>query len=436
MHKRETHIEYNPDIKRLTQKKRVCAYARVSGDHDDAFHSLSAQISYYQKKIAAHPEWEFVEVFSDRGITGTKENREGFQRMLTACREGKIDIVLAKSITRFARNTLILLSTMRELKSLGVDIQFEEEHINTLSEKGELMISILAARAQEESRQASENKKWQYQKAFQKGIPFNSDCLGYRIIDHRIWMEEDEAPIVKRIFEMYLSGMGTVGIAKTLMKEGIKNRKGTTFWSDGIIRHMLQNEIYVGDLRLQKTFCVDHISKKNRLNRGERKMYYIKDDHDPIITREMFAQVQEELKRRSANHPTSGKRPSQFSRLIVCENCGNHLCQRTVRPEDDTRWECSRALHYGRAGCELTFSVANQELTQATCIALKLDSLDGVNLRERLSKIIHTKNDELIYVFNDGTKTVVKLKPHRCCPSKKKPNKKRKEKNHGSKTTK
>ena len=159
MHERITHVEYDPDFSKLTRKKRVCAYARVSSERDEAFHSLSTQISYYQKKIADHPDWEFVEVFADRGITGTKENREGFQRMLTACREGKVDIVLAKSITRFARNTLILLETVRELRELKVDIHFEEEHIETLSTKGEFMISILAARAQEESRSASEKER-------------------------------------------------------------------------------------------------------------------------------------------------------------------------------------------------------------------------------------------------------------------------------------
>ena len=171
MHERKTLQEYSLNLDDMTRKKRVCAYARVSGDRDEAFHSLSAQVSYYQKIIADHPDWEFVEVFSDRGITGTKDKREGFQAMLTACREGRVDIVLAKSITRFARNTVILLETVRELKKLGIDIHFEEEHIETLSSKGEFLISILAARAQEESRSASENQLWRIKKSYEKGIP-------------------------------------------------------------------------------------------------------------------------------------------------------------------------------------------------------------------------------------------------------------------------
>ena len=205
MHKRKSMQEYNPNLDAFANKKRVCAYARVSGDRDEAFHSLSAQISYYQKIIAERPDWEFVEVFSDRGITGTKENREGFQAMLTACREGKVDIVLAKSITRFARNTVILLETIRELKSLGISVQFEEEHIDTLSSKGELLISILAARAQEESRSASENQLWRIKKSYEKGIPVTGNCLGYRMVDHQFLVDEEEEQIVLRIFSMYLS---------------------------------------------------------------------------------------------------------------------------------------------------------------------------------------------------------------------------------------
>ncbi len=264
MHKRKSMQEYNPNLDAFTNKKRVCAYARVSGDRDEAFHSLSAQISYYQKIIAERPDWEFVEVFSDRGITGTKENREGFQAMLTACREGKVDIVLAKSITRFARNTVILLETIRELKSLGISVQFEEEHIDTLSSKGELLISILAARAQEESRSASENQLWRIKKSYEKGIPVTGNCLGYRMVDHQFFVDEEEEQIVLRIFSMYLSGMGPVAIAKKLTEEGVVNRFGEVSWSRTAIMKILRNEKYAGDLKLQKKYIVDYISKKKR----------------------------------------------------------------------------------------------------------------------------------------------------------------------------
>ncbi len=210
MHKRITVKTNAPNIDEASRKKRVAAYARVSSERDEAFHSLSAQVSYYHKIIDDHPDWEFVEVFSDRGISGTKDDRPGFQAMLTACREGKIDIVLAKSITRFARNTVILLETVRELKDLGVDIRFEEERINTLSATGELMISLLAARAQEEARSASENQKWRIKKKYEQGIPVSGNCLGYRLVDGKFLIEEDEEQTVLKIFSMYLSGMGCV----------------------------------------------------------------------------------------------------------------------------------------------------------------------------------------------------------------------------------
>ena len=177
MHERSTTVEFTPKLEQPTRKQRVAAYARVSSEKEEAAHSLSAQISYFNKLISSHPDWEFVEIFADRGLTGTKDNRPEFQRMLNACQEGKIDIILAKSITRFARNTVILLETVRMLKSLKVDIYFEEERLHTLSVKGELLLSIIAARAQEESRSASENQKWRIRKKFEKGEPVNGNQL-------------------------------------------------------------------------------------------------------------------------------------------------------------------------------------------------------------------------------------------------------------------
>ena len=401
-HERNIRVHYDPDLQSIVCRKRVAAYARVSSEKEQAIHSLSAQISYYQEKIAGHPDWEFVEVFSDRGITGTKEQREGFQRMMTACREGRIDIVLVKSITRFARNTVILLSAIRELKGLGVDIHFEEEGIRTLSAKGEFLISVLAARAQEESRQVSENKKWQYRKAFEKGIPFGSDCLGYRVADHRIRLEEDEVPLVRRIFDMYLSGIGAAGIARRLTEEGAKTRRGTDSWSDGLIRSMLRNEIYCGDLRLQKTYRTDYVSGKTRKNRGERKMFYIRDDHSAIIPREVFERVQRELDCRSVPCP-AGAGPSPFSKLIVCAACGRHLCRKTVNARSEKRWECVQAIHYGKTGCPLTRTVTDSELHEITCRAIGVESLDGVNLRDRVREIVHTEAHELRFVITDGT---------------------------------
>ena len=331
MHERSIHVEYMPDFEQITRKKRVAAYARVSTDKDEAIHSLSAQISYFNKLITSHSDWEFVEIFADEGLTGTKDNRPEFQRMLEACREGRIDMILAKSITRFARNTLILLETARELKALNIDIYFEEERLHTLSAKGELLLSIFAARAQEESRSASENQKWRIRKKYEKGEPINGNALGYRLVDGTFWIDEEEEPIVKRIFVMYINGMGKTAIAKKLSAEGIPTRFNRSAWSPNTIDTILRNEKYQGDLCLQKTYIVDHISKKQVRNKGERPVFQVKNAHDAIIDRATFNQVQEERKRRAKRfniRHTSDRYP--FSGIILCERCGHHYLRKTT----------------------------------------------------------------------------------------------------------
>ena len=405
MHKRTTMQEYAPNLAVLARTKRVCAYARVSGDRDEAFHSLSAQVSYYQKKIAEHPDWEFVEVFSDRGITGTKDNREGFQAMLTACREGKVDIVLAKSITRFARNTVILLETVRELKKLGIDVHFEEEHIETLSYSGELLISILAARAQEESRSASENQLWRIKKSYEKGIPVTGNCLGYRMVDHQFLVDEEEEQIVLRIFSMYLSGMGPIAIAKKLTEEGVKNRFGEVSWSRTAVMKILRNEKYAGDLKLQKEYVVDYISKKSAVNHGERPIYYVKDAHEPIISKECFEKTQEEIKRRARKTDAADHR-YPFSGIIRCGKCGNHfgrLSSNAGTKYSKPAWGCRTSIVYGMDYCEMGQKIPNDILVRATCQALGLKELDEIVLREMVSEIVVPERNILDFHLKDGS---------------------------------
>lgn len=411
MHERKTQIEYTPDIENMTRKKRVCAYARVSGDRDEAFHSLSAQISYYQKMIANHPDWEFVEVFSDRGITGTKENREGFQAMLTACREGKVDIVLAKSITRFARNTVILLETVRELKKLGIDIHFEEEHIETLSSKGELMISILAARAQEESRSASENQLWRIKKSYEKGIPVTGNCLGYRMVDHQFLIDEEEEQIVLRIFSMYLSGKGFTSIANTLSSEGIKTPTGLDRWSAKSVRGILMNEKYCGDLVLQKKYNLDYLSKKTVENKGEKPKYHVTDAHDPIINRETFVATQKEIARRDkAYGPKKPREHYIFSGLIRCSKCHNlfvHIISARHTKYEKANWICGRAREYGKSVCPSTWRIPENILMQKTCEVLEIAEFSESILRERVKEIVASDGNKLSFIFADDSQKTV-----------------------------
>ena len=411
MHERKTLQEYSPDLEALARKKRVCAYARVSGDRDEAFHSLSAQISYYQKLIAEHPDWEFVEVFSDRGITGTKDNREGFQAMLTACREGKVDIVLAKSITRFARNTVILLETVRELKRLGIDVHFEEERIETLSYSGELLISILAARAQEESRSASENQLWRIKKSYEKGVPVTGNCLGYRMVDHQFLIDEEEEQTVLRIFSMYQSGMGNAAIAKQLTEEGVKNRFGEIKWYPSGIAKILRNEKYCGDLRLQKYYVADYISKKSVVNQGERPSYYVRDSHDPIVTKEQFHAVQEEISRRAENAHTN-KEPTftVFTGLITCGRCGKHFARCSANAGtkySKPAWVCKTSNRFGKEYCDMGQRIPESILKQITCDLLGMTDLTEEVVHKSIQEILVPAQNTLIFRFTDGSEKQV-----------------------------
>lgn len=405
MHERKTTMQYTPDLEALTRKKRVCAYARVSSDRDEAFHSLSAQISYYQKKIADHPDWEYAGVYSDRGITGTKEERPGFQAMLEACRKKEVDIVLAKSITRFARNTVILLETVRELRSLGIDIHFEEEHIETLSEKGEFMISILAARAQEESRSASENQLWRIRKSYEKGIPVTGNCLGYRMVDHQFLIDEDEEQIVLRIFSMYLSGMGKSKIARTLNKEGIKAPISNR-WSEGTINWILRNEKYCGDLKLQKKYRSDHITKRSMINKGEKPSFEVLDAHDAIVDRETFSLVQKEIEERAKLFPT--RMPEEhypFTGLIRCGKCRRkfrHCITAAGTKYQKPVWQCPTFSFNGKEACDAQ-RIPDDILQQKTCETLDLETLDGIDLHDYITEIVIPDKNILVYVFKDGT---------------------------------
>lgn len=409
---RETQFVYIPNLAAMAAKKRVAAYARVSGGREEAFHSLSAQTAYFQELISANPEWEFAGIFSDRGMTGTKDDRPGFQAMMKACREKQIDMVLAKSITRFARNTVVLLDTIRELKTLGIAVYFEEERINTLSGEGELMISILAARAQEESRSASENKLWQIQKMFERGIPVTGDCLGYRMVGHRLLIEDEEEETVRRIFEMYLSGMGKTSIAKKLTEDGVKNRFGEVHWSRSSIARIIRNEKYCGDLRLQKSYTEDYVSKKEYVNRGERKMYYIKNAHDPIVSRDCFSAAQAEIDQRSGDQKSAPIR-QPFSGLIRCGCCGKHFARKTLRSSTKYAkpgWGCLTSDQYGKDACAMSQKIPEDILTQKTCEVLGITALDEKILRNRVKEILVPEKNVLVFIFTDGTQQRVEWK--------------------------
>lgn len=389
----------------LVQRKRVAAYARVSSGKDAMLHSLSAQISYYNSYIGKRGDWEFAGIYADEAISGTKNNRPEFQRLLDDCRNKKIDMIITKSIARFARNTLTLLEVVRELKMLGIDVFFEKENIHSLSSDGEFMLTILASYAQEESRSVSENQKWKIRKMFKEGRPNAGNMLGYRLIDGTLYIVPDEAEIVKIIFADYLSGLGAHAIRKKLSQAGYPTRTGAE-WSYGTLFKMLRNEKYSGEMLLQKTFNLDHLSKKRQVNRGELPMYQVVNSHEPIIDKETFDRVQSEIKRRAEIRPIKPPLLKEylFTSLITCGHCGKKFNRKQansggkyIRPV----WICVTFNYRGKESCQ-SKQIPESILIEKTSEVLGTTELTRDLLKLQLSKIEIPENNKIRYVFKDG----------------------------------
>ena len=308
-----------------SRKRRVAGYARVSTDKDEQFTSYEAQIDYYTQYIKRNPEWQFITVYTDEGLSGLNaKKRDGFNQMVSDALAGKIDLIVTKSVSRFARNTVDSLTTVRKLKDKGIEVYFEKENIYTLDSKGELLITIMSSLAQEESRSISENVTWGQRKRFADGkvsLPYKR-FLGYRRgADGFPEIIEEEAAIVRKIYRAFIDGQTTNAIAKMLTAEGIPTPGGKQKWQASTIRSILTNEKYRGDARLQKAFTVDFLTKKTKKNEGEVPQYYVHQSHEAIIQPEDFDRVQAEFARREA-YGRSYSSKSIFSSKIVCGDCG------------------------------------------------------------------------------------------------------------------
>ena len=381
---------------------RVAAYARVSSGKDAMLHSLSAQIGYYTELIQSNPEWQFIGIYSDEALTGTKETRNEFQRMLTDCREGKIDLILTKSISRFARNTVTLLETVRELKLLNVDVYFEEQNIHSISSDGELMLTILASYAQEESYSASENQKWRIRKQFQEGIVSSLQMLGYRRTkDGGLEIVPEEAEIVRFIFDEALSGKGPLLIANQLNEKGYKTINGCE-WNKNAVLRILTNEKYTGNMLLQKFYNENHITKKKLVNNNVLEQYYVQNSHPAIINISAFEMVESMLKKRNekftAQKPTTTIYP--FSGIIKCCNCGKSYRRKTT--PTGVVWICSTYNTKGKKYCPTAKQIPEPTLITACCDVLKLLKFDIENFNDNIKKILVPAPNELIFLFHDG----------------------------------
>lgn len=384
--------------------KRVAAYARVSSGKDAMLHSLSAQVSYYSDLIQNHPGWFYCGVFADEALTGTKENRAEFQRLLAECRAGNIDLIITKSISRFARNTVVLLQTVRDLKSMGVDVYFEEQNIHSMSADGELMLTILASYAQEESLSASENQKWRIKKNFEDGKPWSGQVLGYRYENGVYIVKPEEAEIVRSIFTDYLSGMGIEAIMKKLNAQGRPSRNGYA-WCRSSVRKVLGNYSYTGNLLLQTTFRENHITKKTLPNRGELPMYHAENTHEAIVSMEDYQAVQEEMARRSAKHNKTAHGPVKypFTSMIVCGTCGKGYRRKVTRT--GPVWICSTFNIYGKAACP-SKQIPEETLEKVAAEVLGLDAFDPKVLHDKITAIRADGNNTLVFLFKDGTQIV------------------------------
>jgi DNA invertase Pin-like site-specific DNA recombinase len=394
-------------------------------ESDRMMHSLSTQVSYYNVLIQSNPEWEFAGVYADNFISGTStEKRTEFQRMLADCEAGKIDIVLTKSISRFARNTVDLLETVRHLKELGIEIQFEKEHINSLSDDGELMLSLLASFAQEESRNISENARWAIQKRFEKGIPNGHfRVYGYRWEGDDLVPVPEEAAIVKRIYQNFLDGKSRLETERELAAEGITTRDGCR-WVDSNIKSVLSNITYTGNLLLQKEFIEDPVTKKRRKNKGQLPQYFVENTHEPIIDMETFQYVQDEMARRRELGALANKslNITCFTGKIKCGNCGKSFMHNirknraqfttTYTDEDGmyTTWVCGSRKQKQKGEPCMAKEIPDKILKACCAEVLGLDEFDDEVFAERVERIDVPDGGILVFHFYDGTEVTKEWK--------------------------
>ena len=334
--------------------KRVAAYCRVSTDKIDQVNSLESQKKYFADYIERNPLWDLIEIYVDEGITGTNtKKRHNFNRMIDDARNHKFDVILTKEISRFARNTLDSIAYTRELKELGIGVIFINDNINTLEPDSEFRLTMMASIAQEESRKTSERVKWGQKQCMKNGVVFGLSMLGYDVANGKMTINPEGAEVVKLIFHKFLNeGKGTHTIARELREAGIKTKAQKTEWNNTALLRILRNEKYVGDLTQQKTYTPNYLSHQKKANKGEVEMITIKNHHEPIIDRETFNRVQDELARRSPTEESKSKHTNRycFSGKIKCGYCGRTFIAIHKKRSYGTykAWKCGESAKNGK----------------------------------------------------------------------------------------
>lgn len=396
----------NTEFDSIGIRKRVVAYFRVSTEEDNQQNSYATQVNYYTELITSHPDWDLVGIFADEGISGTQmTKRAEFKKMIKLCRRKKIDLILCKSISRFARNTVDCLDTVRELKALGINVKFEKENIETLSATSEFTISLYASFAQAESESISKNVTWGIEKAFQEGRVryVLHQTLGYRAgEDGKPVIVEDEAKTVRLIFKMFAEGHSMGEIATYLTENAIPKRNGDKKWNRTNVQVVLQNEKYVGDAILQKTYTVDCLTHERAKNTGQKPQYYIRDCHEAIVDRDTWDRVHLEFARRSAE--TKSTHPGRkyvtkycLSDILICPHCGATF-KRTMWKSYGRNvpvWRCGNRLEHGKKICTRGVSVHEDRLHRAVLKIINDMISNSDALRKAIEETMSRYREEL-----------------------------------------
>lgn len=405
-------------------KKRVAAYCRVSTDSEEQLNSYEAQKSYYTQKIEDSPDWEMAGIYADEGISGTSmKKRTEFKKMITACKRGHIDLIITKSLSRFARNTVDCLETVRLLKANGIGVYFEKENINTLTESSEFLITLFSGFAQAESESLSKNVAWGKAKSAEAGkVTFQyKKMLGYRRgADGQPEIVPEEAEVIKRIYHRYLDGCTLGQIKRELDADKVPTAQGVDSWSPAIIHNILTNEKYIGDALLQKTYITDCISKKVKKNQGERAMYYVENNHPAIISREVFDQVRNEMTRRSSKRKVLqksgktelGKYSGKYAltELLVCGECGSPYKRVTWARNGKKRivWRCVSRLEFGTKYCHNSPTLDENKLHSAILAAMN----ECAAIRQEVCPDVLAMAEEAKQALSQAGAKLLELKKH------------------------
>lgn len=384
----------------LPNKKKVAAYCRVSVEKDAMLHSLANQVSYYQDYISSNPDWIFVGIYADEGISGTKGDRPEFNRLIEDCENHKIDLIITKSISRFARNTTLLLETTRLLKSLNIDVYFEEQNMHSLSSDGELMLTLLASFAEEEAKSMSNNVRWKVNKFFEEGKVWGiHDFYGYKVVDGNYEIKEDEALVIRLIFKLFTeNGYGYQKIASYLNNINIPSPENAK-WTFSTVRAIIQNITYTGELLLGKKSGPMN-GPHDKPNDGSFPMYHVSESHPKIISKEIYEKANEKKANSKVKYVHEKSFISPFDKKIKCAACNRNY----VRKKNKYRafWVCSSMSNKGATNCTQTLSLREDTLIELTNNALGIDEFDEALFNKEIDSIIVHQSKDLDFVFKNG----------------------------------